>query len=53
MKVTLAERKGLNHDDVREGRVYFEDALKSATVLMITLPLEPSTRNLISAKEFA
>ena len=53
MKVILAERKGVSQNSVRSGRVYFEDALKSATVFIMTLPLEPSTRDLISAKELA
>lgn len=53
MKVIFAERKGLAHGAVREGRVQFEDALRSGTVFMITVPLEPSTQGLISAKEFS
>jgi glycerate dehydrogenase len=53
MKVILTERKGIPRDSVREGRVHFEEALKLGTVFMLTLPLEPSTWNLITAKEFA
>jgi len=50
MKVIVAERKG--ETKVREGRVSFTEALKQATVIMLTAPLSESTREMISTPEF-
>lgn len=51
MKVRFAERKGIPTSDVREGRVAFDECIRTSTVLFLTLPLSPETLNLISAKE--
>ena len=53
MKVIFAERKGVAASATREGRTEFSDAIKTATVLMITVPLSPSTLSLIGEPEFA
>jgi len=53
MKVIFAERKGVLATSIREGRTEFTEAIKASTVLMITLPLSPSTLSLISDSEFA
>ena len=50
MRVLISERKGADH--IREGRVTFEEAIRSGTVFMIVAPLEDSTRGLIDAPEF-
>ena len=50
MKVIIAERKG--EEKVREGRVAFTDALKQATVFMLTAPLVESTSEMFSTEEF-
>lgn len=49
MQVLVSERKGAS--DVREGRVLFEEVLKRSTVLVMTCPLDPSTRNMIDEAE--
>jgi lactate dehydrogenase-like 2-hydroxyacid dehydrogenase len=50
MTVQLAERNG--SDIIRPDRVSFLEAIKTSTVLFITLPLTPSTTNLLSTAEF-
>ena len=52
MKVLFAERKGVPESAVREGKTKFTSVISSATVLMITLPLTPSTLSMISSAEF-
>lgn len=49
MKVIIAERKGAS--TARDGRFPFEDVLKECTVLIMTCPLDPSTRNMIDEAE--
>jgi lactate dehydrogenase-like 2-hydroxyacid dehydrogenase len=53
MNVLIADRKGISPGSVRPGRTDFITALKTSTVIILTLPLSPSTTNLISAPEFA
>lgn len=48
MEVLRAERKGV---DAREGRVTFEEALRKATVVFLTLPKSKETANLVSTTE--
>ncbi|KAL1306225.1 hypothetical protein AAFC00_004316 [Neodothiora populina] len=48
MQVLIAERKGA---PAREGRSTFEDVLSQSTVVILTCPLSPSTRNMIDAAE--
>lgn len=50
MKAQFADRKGAS--TVREGRVAFEECLKTSTVLFLTLPLSAETLNMISTPEF-
>jgi lactate dehydrogenase-like 2-hydroxyacid dehydrogenase len=52
MKVLFADRKGVDDSAIRPGRVSFTEALRTSTVLMMTLPLSPLTLSLISAPEF-
>ncbi|KAK3713167.1 hypothetical protein LTR37_008600 [Vermiconidia calcicola] len=49
MTVLLAERKGASH--VREGRISFADVINFGTILMLTTPLDDSTRDMISTAE--
>lgn len=53
MTVLLAERKGITAPSVRPGRTDFTTALQTSTVVVLTLPLSPSTTNLISTPELA
>lgn len=49
MKVIVAERKGVTTP--RPDRALFEDVLRTSTVLILCLPLDSSTLNLISTTE--
>jgi lactate dehydrogenase-like 2-hydroxyacid dehydrogenase len=51
MKVQFAERKDTSC--IRPGRTSFSETIKTSTVLFITLPLTPSTANLLSTAEFS
>ena len=51
MQVLIAERKGSS--DTRDSRTAFEDVLKQCTTLILTCPLDPSTRNMISHHELS
>lgn len=51
MKVQFAERKGVPENQVREGRVSFDECIKTSTAFFLALPLSPETLNMISAKE--
>jgi len=53
MKVIFAERKGVPANDIRQGRTEFTEAIRTSTVLVVTLPLSPSTLSLIGESEFA
>ncbi|RVX71639.1 hypothetical protein B0A52_03823 [Exophiala mesophila] len=48
-EVVVAERKGAK--EVRMGRVSFEEVLKTCTVIVLTLPKEDDTVDLIGEKE--
>ena len=50
MTVLVADRKGTS--SVRPGRTDFTTALQTSTVIILTLPLSPSTTDLISSPEF-
>lgn len=52
MKIIAAGRKGASGPPP-EGRVSFEDAIKTATVVVLCCPLSPETEGLISSPEFA
>ncbi|KAG0647397.1 2-hydroxyacid dehydrogenase [Hyphodiscus hymeniophilus] len=52
MKVLIAERKGVPATSVRPGRIEFTIALQTSTVIILTMPLSPSTANTISQPEF-
>ncbi|KUI65870.1 Glycerate dehydrogenase [Cytospora mali] len=49
MKVLVAARKGW---PVPDGRVSFEEALRTATVLVLCCPRSPETVDLVSTREF-
>jgi lactate dehydrogenase-like 2-hydroxyacid dehydrogenase len=51
MAVQFAERK--DTPSIRPGRTSFSETIKTSTVLFITLPLTPSTANLLSTAEFS
>jgi lactate dehydrogenase-like 2-hydroxyacid dehydrogenase len=51
MAVQFAERKDTS--SIRPGRTSFSETIKTSTVLFITLPLTPSTANLLSTAEFS
>ncbi len=53
MKVLFSERKGAPATEIREGRVPFDEALKSGTVFFLTLPVSPATKNTLSTAEFS
>lgn len=53
MQVLIADRKGVPSNSVRPDRIDFDTALRTSTVIVLTLPLSPSSTNLISAAEFA
>ncbi|KAL3426411.1 glycerate dehydrogenase [Phlyctema vagabunda] len=53
MKVIFAERKGVPAESVRGDRVEFIEACKTASVIMLTCPLNASTRGMIGTREFA
>lgn len=49
MKVIVSERKGAT--TCRDGRVPFEDALRQSTVFILVVPLDASTKDMISSAE--
>jgi lactate dehydrogenase-like 2-hydroxyacid dehydrogenase len=51
MRVLVAERNGSS--DTRRSRTAFEDVLKQCTTLILTCPLDPSTRDMISYHELS
>lgn len=51
MKVLIAERKGIPESSTRSGRTSFTSILAQSTVLVLTCPLDASTRNMISHSE--
>ncbi|KUJ10741.1 2-hydroxyacid dehydrogenase-like protein [Mollisia scopiformis] len=53
MKVRFAERKGVAASEVREGRMAFDECIRSSTAFFLTLPLSPETLNMISSEELA
>jgi phosphoglycerate dehydrogenase-like enzyme len=53
MTVLIAERKGVPSSSIRPGRVEFTAALQTSTVVVLTLPLSPSTADMISTPELA
>jgi lactate dehydrogenase-like 2-hydroxyacid dehydrogenase len=53
MGVLLAERKGVVMEQVREGRVPFEEVLRRASAVFVCCPLMEETRGLISTAELA
>jgi hypothetical protein len=53
MTVQFAERKGVPLPSVREGKVHFEECLRTSTTLFLTLPLSPESLHMISTPEFA
>jgi lactate dehydrogenase-like 2-hydroxyacid dehydrogenase len=53
MTVLIADRKGVDASATRPGRTDFITALKTSTVIILTLPLSPSTTDLISTAEFS
>jgi lactate dehydrogenase-like 2-hydroxyacid dehydrogenase len=53
MSVLLSDRKFPSTSTPRAGRTPFVELLQKSTVIVITCPLTPETRNLISAPEFA
>ncbi|MCX5591796.1 D-2-hydroxyacid dehydrogenase [Alcaligenes endophyticus] len=52
MKTVFAEQKGVSADQVRSGRVPFEDMLRQADVISLHCPLTPQTEHLLSTAEF-
>lgn len=53
MSILFAERKGVPDAQVRPDRTSFSATLQRSTVIMLTLPLTPSTESLVSASELA
>lgn len=53
MRVQFSERKGVPLSSVREGKVGFEECLRTSTTLFVTLLLSPDTVNTLSTPEFA
>jgi glycerate dehydrogenase len=51
MTVTLAERKGVPESEVRTGRTAFSTVIAESTVIMMTCPLDATTRNMIGEAE--
>lgn len=51
MTVQLSERKGAS--EIRPNYVSFNTVLRTSTVIFLTLPLTPSTSNLITTIEFS
>ncbi|CZR64338.1 related to D-lactate dehydrogenase [Phialocephala subalpina] len=51
MKVQFSERKSVSASEVREGRVSFDECIKTSTAFFLTLPLSPETLNMISTEE--
>lgn len=51
MKVIIGERKGAGV--IRDGRMAFEEVLKTSTVLVLILPRTPESLGLISTADFA
>jgi len=52
MTVNFAERKSTPPSSTRPGKVAFETVLRTSSVLFLTLPLSPSTTNMLSTPEF-
>lgn len=53
MTVSLSERKGVPPSQTRPGYTPFSQILTTSTVLFLTLPLTPSTTNLITSSELS
>ncbi|KAL7793617.1 hypothetical protein V8C37DRAFT_409587 [Trichoderma ceciliae] len=51
MSVLIAERKSVAPDQVRAGRVPFEEVIKTCTVLILGCPLDDESRDMISEPE--
>ncbi|GAB7357612.1 hypothetical protein MBLNU459_g0113t2 [Dothideomycetes sp. NU459] len=51
MRVLVAERKGTPAAATRPGRLPFADVLAQSTVLILTCPLDASTRNMVDEPE--
>lgn len=51
MRVLIADRRGIPHASIRDGRTAFEIVLQQSTVLVLTCPLTELTANMISEKE--
>jgi glycerate dehydrogenase len=51
MKIIVAGRKGAS-GPAPEGRVSFDEAMRTATVVVLCCPLSPETTGLISSPEF-
>ncbi|GAB1729519.1 hypothetical protein NU195Hw_g154t1 [Hortaea werneckii] len=51
MQVLIAERKDAQH--AREGRVAFADAIREGTIVIVSAPLDASTRGMIAGPELA
>lgn len=51
MNVLIAERKGAS--EIRDGRVAFDEALKTGTLFILVVPLDSSTRDMFGSTEFS
>jgi glycerate dehydrogenase len=51
MKVIIAERK--NATTIREGRISFDEAIKQSTLLIVVVPRDDETHNMISTAELS
>jgi lactate dehydrogenase-like 2-hydroxyacid dehydrogenase len=51
MQVLLLDRKEASETSTRSGRIAFSVGLRTCTMFIITCPLTPATRNLISTPE--
>jgi lactate dehydrogenase-like 2-hydroxyacid dehydrogenase len=52
MNVLMAERKGVEEVNVRNGRTSFPKTLKTCTALILACPLTPATQSMIGEDEF-
>ncbi|KAJ5183520.1 hypothetical protein N7492_001136 [Penicillium capsulatum] len=51
MAVLIADRRGVSHPHIRQGRTAFEDVLQQATAIVLTYPWDESTTGMIAEKE--
>lgn len=53
MTVQISERKGVPESQTRTNYTPFNQVMKSSTVIFLSLPLTPTTENMIASAEFS